>query len=423
MPALAGCGLGGLTHERLLVWHDWPDAEAAVLTELLRGYDELDPDLELIVEYVPPEEIASRFADEVKSGFGPDVLIGADAGELSDLVDSGAVHQIAPVETERYGFDDLDNSALAAMRVDDAQRGVPLAAFTDVLYYRDGVSPPETLDDIMNLAAQGHSVAIPLDFFGAYWGVDAFGGTVFGPDGTVVPDTGFTQWMEWLVEARRRPNVILDGNYEVLRDLFEAGRIDVFVGGSRELGTFRSELHESEPDTSAPVASDASVGGDDEAVTADETIEVSTPTLTNVGNLAFGLTTLPGGDNVDPGGFLDVEGMVVNQHTDSLAGSLALMEYLTNVPSQGRIARGGVGRIPVNPSVTIDAAISPIEAALVAQQRNAIVLPQGFRNRQTELSQAANDVYLQVTRGLLDPTDAADELRVRYEKLLEEPDE
>jgi hypothetical protein len=135
------------------------------------------------------------------------------------------------------------------------------------------------------------------------------------------------------------------------------------------------------------------------------------------------LTTLPGGDNVEPCGFLDLEGMVINQHTDNPTGSLALMEYLTNVPSEGCIVRGGVCRIPVNPSVSIDATISPMEAALVAQQRNVIVLPQGFRHRQTELSQFANDVYLQVTRGLLDPADAATELRVRYKELLEEIDE
>ena len=135
------------------------------------------------------------------------------------------------------------------------------------------------------------------------------------------------------------------------------------------------------------------------------------------------MTTLPGGDNDEPGGFLDVEGMVINRHTDSLTGSFALMAYLTNVPSQGRIARAGVGRIPVNPSVAIDSTTSPMEAALVVQQRHAIVLPRRFQTHQTELRAVANDVYLQVTRGLLDPKEAATELRIRYTGLLEEINE
>lgn len=423
LPTLSGCGLASLTSDRLLVWHDWPATEAVVLTELLAGYAELDPDLELIVEYVPPEELESRFAEEVESGFGPDLLIGADAAELFDLVGSGAVHRITASQTERFGFDELDTRALAAMRVDETQGGVPLAAFTDVLYYRDGVEPPSSLAEVIDLAEDGHSVAIPLDFFDAYWGVDAFGGTMFGREDVVAPDGGFTEWMRWLVGARRQPNVILDGDYEVLRDLFVAGRVDVFVGGSRELGTFRSVLQETEPGASAASteasSDDASDGdADDEAV-----IEASTPTLANVGEPTFGVTSLPGGDNDDPGGFLDVEGMVINQHTDSLTDSLALMEYLTNVPSQGRIARAGVGRIPVNPSVTIDATTSPMEAALVVQQRHAIVMPQLLRDRQAELGAVANDVYLQVTRGLLEPADAAGELRNRYEEQLEAADD
>ena len=421
LPTLSGCGLSGLARDRLLVWHDWPEAEAAVLTELLRSYEELDPDLDLIVEYVPPDEIESRFADEVRSGFGPDLLIGADAAELSDLVDDGAVHRISPSQAERYGFDDLDTRALSAMAVDESQRGVPLAAFTDVLYYRVGVTPPESLGDVIDLAKEGHSVAIPLDFFDAYWGVDAFRGTVFGQEDIVVPDQGFTEWMTWLVQARRQPNVILDGEYDVLRDLFAAGKIDVFVGGSRELGSFRSSLQVSGSDVSgagAGATTDAELSGDDEPE-----ILATTPTLANVGEPTFGLTTLPGGDNDEPGGFLDVEGMVINQHTDSLTGSLSLMEYLTNVPSQGRIARAGVGRIPVNPSVSIDSTTSPMEAALVVQQRHAIVLPQRFQNRQSELSGVANDIYLQVTRGLLDPADAATELRTRYKEVLEATNE
>lgn len=408
------CGVEELGRDRLLIWHDWPEAEAAILAELLDSYEDLDPGLDLIVEHVPADEIEARFATEVESGFGPDVLIGADAAELSQLVEAGAVHQISSAATERYGFDELDSRSLSAMSVGDAQRGVPLAAFTDVMYFREGVEPPGSLDDVIELAEAGHSVAIPTDFFDSYWGIDAFGGTIFGQRGVLAPDDGFTDWVEWLVEARRRPNIVLDGEYEVLRDLFAAGRIDVFVGGSREVGTFRTVLQETQ---GAGVAS-----GDtepDDAETTGAEIDPSTPTLTNVGELTFGLTTLPSGDNEEPGGLLDVEGMIVNQHTDSLPQSLELMAYLTNVPSQGRIARAGVGRIPVNPSVSIDPTISPMEAALVVQQRHADVVPEWFQGHQTELEAAANEVYLQATRGVIEPADAAESLRESFAAQLE----
>lgn len=411
---LAGCSLDELGRERLLVWHDWPEPEAAVLTELLTSYEDLDPDLDLIVEYVPDDEIESRFATEVRSGFGPDVLIGVDAGRLAGLVDEQAVHPISAEQVESHDLDLLDPRAMGAMTVEDTQRGVPLAGFTDVLYFREGVTPPESLEQIVDLAEQGRTTAIPIDFFAAYWGVDAFDGSVFGEDGSLEPNEGFVDWMEWLVEARPQPNVILHGEYETLRDLFAEGKIDVFIGGSRELGHFRTILNES--------------GGPDEvdgegAVAADSTdppeVDVASPTLTNVGDLDFGLATLPKGENDEPGGFLEIEGMVINQHTDSLEGSLELMEYLTNVPSQGRIARSGVGRIPINDAVSIDPTISPIEAELVDQQRRAVVLPARFQHHRAELRAVANDVYLEVTRGLLEPSAAVAALVTGYEAALE----
>ena len=413
--ALTGCAVDELTRDRLLVWHDWPEPEASVLVELLDSYSDVNPDLDVIVEYVPEAELEDRFASEVTSGFGPDVLIGADAARIDDLVNDGAVHRISSSQIDRYGFGDLDPKALAVMAIDDTQRGIPLAAFTDVLYYRKDVTPPATLDDMIELAEEGHLVAIPTGFINAYWGIDAFQGSMFGTDGDVDPDGGFVDWMNWLVEARPHPNIILDGEYEVLRDSFADGRIDVFVGGSRELGTFRAALREDDDDDA-----DEDADIDDDAEVAP--LRATAPSLGDTDDVAFGLTVLPGGTNENPGGLMDVEGMVVNQHTSSLKHALDLMEYLTNVPSQGRIARSGVGRIPVNTAVSIDPTISPIESALVAQQRRATVLPRRGDHDRVTLRLAANDVVAQVTRGLLEPFDAPQALIETYEAIQENDD-
>ena len=196
-PVVVACIVGLLTtscelrRKRVLVWHDWPEPEAEVLIELLNGYSELDPDLRLIIEYVPAEEIESRFVDEALSGFGPDVLIGVDADRLADLVSAEVVHPITGEQLSRRGFDQLEERAMDAMAIDGGQHGIPLAGFTDVLYFREGVAPPETIAGIVDLAEEGYSMGIPVDFVGAYWGVDAFDGTAFGADGRLDPDEGF----------------------------------------------------------------------------------------------------------------------------------------------------------------------------------------------------------------------------------------
>ncbi len=61
--------------------------------------------------------------------------------------------------------------------------------------------------------------------------------------------------------------------YDVLRDLFAAGKIDVFVGDSRELGTFRSLLQDSGSGSSES-ESDAEI--DDDSTEEEAVIEAST---------------------------------------------------------------------------------------------------------------------------------------------------
>ena len=142
-------------------------------------------------------------------------------------------------------------------------------------------------------------------------------------------------------------------------------------------------------------------------------------TLPDIDDVTFGLTTLPAGIYEKPGGFLEIEGMVVNRHTGSLAESLALLEYLTNVPSQGRIARSGLGRIPINESVSIDPTLSPIEAVLLVQQRRSVVLPLRFQGNLSELRDLGSEIYLQVALGLVEPAVAAGVLRARYDEIQE----
>ena len=73
---------------------------------------------------------------------------------------------------------------------------------------------------------------------------------------------------------------------------------------------------------------------------------------------------------------------------------------------------GAATRARTRPST--NPTISPMEAALVVQQRRAVVLPRSFEENLAELRELGNDMYLQVARGLLEPDAAAVELRDRY---------
>ena len=72
---LAGCSADSilqapisLSDGSLLVWHTWPQPEAALLEDLFARYDEITPDVRLIVEYVPSSQLTARFEDQAGAG-------------------------------------------------------------------------------------------------------------------------------------------------------------------------------------------------------------------------------------------------------------------------------------------------------------------------------------------------------------------
>ena len=74
---------------RLLIWHNWNQPESAVIEDLILDYSMLYPDVQLIVEYVPNDEIQAKFLAEAETGLGPDLLLGIRSHQLYQFVEAG----------------------------------------------------------------------------------------------------------------------------------------------------------------------------------------------------------------------------------------------------------------------------------------------------------------------------------------------
>ena len=356
---------------RILVWHDWPEPESDLLDELISSYMKLFPGVHVVVKYVPANQILSRYEEQVASGLRPDLLLGIEAHHLSRFAIDGFILDLAEHDFESLH---IQEKALDALRLGDRLYGIPLSGFTDVMYFnkRHVTEPITDLDQMVSIAHDDHRICIPLDFFDAYWGVDAFNGTIFGDDAQVAPEEGFITWLAWVVQAQNESNILFDTDYAELREVFLNGELDYFIGSSHELPYFQERLSKE----------------------------------------YLGVATLPGAINAEPGAFLEIEALAVNRYSAEVDLSIALIRFLTNVPIQRRISHSGLGRIPLNSDVIIDERISPIEAALVSQEKRAVIIPFRLANVQNHLFHLGDESYDSVLHGVITPHEAAEQLRV-----------
>ncbi len=86
--------------------------------------------------------------------------------------------------------------------------GVPLSLAPRALYYNKKLvtPPPDTLDALLQEAADGQQVAFVPRFEEAYWGIQTYGEGLFNEEGQlVIEGSGFEEWLGWLNEAQSAP--------------------------------------------------------------------------------------------------------------------------------------------------------------------------------------------------------------------------
>ena len=352
----------------LLVWHTWPKPNDALLTELFESYTAVNPHVTIVSEYVPAQELEKRFSEQVIAGLGPDIIIGAELNVIRNLIAKGHLTDLMPynIDTEA-----LLPQAVDALRIDDALYGLPIAAYTDVLYYNTAFvdAAPETLLELLEEAKTGQKIAIPTDFRDAYWGISAFNGKILDGNGAIVIDDGFVHWLSWLLRASEEPTIILNNNYPDLLQSFIDGEVAYLIGSSSDYPFLAESLP---PDQ-------------------------------------LGLALLPRVQD-QPGSFLELEVMTISQVTANETLSVELLSFLTNRTHQRLLALSGSGHIPVNHQVSFDSRLAPTAAVLQDQGEAAVIIPLAHVDVEDFLQEAGTEIFVQVLAGVLTPEDAAKQL-------------
>lgn len=401
----------------VLVWHTWEGAERETLRETFENFMTLYPEVTIVEESFSLNQLEDEYSYHVQAGLGPDILI-APSTWSERLGEAGLIQNIGERELDL----ELYLTATIDMLQDgDKLYGLPLSLNTFVLYYNKNLlgaapqsedssaetvaaviqskqqtvtdtetitmlneilnevqqgdsqeerfAPATTLEDLVYQANRGKAVAIRTDFYGAFWGVQAFGGQLFDKEGRVVLNQGgFANWLGWLKQAQDNPQIILNRNLDELNLLFTTGEVTYYVGSTQELPALQAAL----------------------------------------GDEVVGVVRLPGRPNKPAGPFLQAEAMMFNRvstpHSTQLAIQVA--QYLTNNEQQRQLALN-IGKLPANKRVNIDPRIDVRVAEFIAQSKTAVPIHLKNLAKFNDVLAYGDDMYGQVLDGQLSVGEAA----------------
>jgi maltose-binding protein MalE len=374
---LLACGAEQPSDElqgRMLLWHTWRNGDAAALNEVLATFNEIHPNVNIKQQqFTDAEELLTQFQVAADAGLGPDLII-ASGQEVRRLADA---HLLRPIDNavddtiiQRY-----DPAALDSLRYQNALYGLPVSMDTLVLYYDTALveQPATTLDALLAEAAQGRIVAMTTNFTDAFWGVQAFGGSLFDDERRVILDRGgFANWLAWLKDARDAPGMLLDSNREVLRNRFIEDGVAYYIGYASEYS--------------------AIVEGTEE--------------MPGKGEDAVGVAILPAGPTAGAAPFLSVQAFLFSEVSSDNQRQLALelAQFVTNAEQQSTLMRE-TGLTPANNRVRVNPRLNPVVAIFTAQARAAV--PILNIPEMDAVFRFGGDAYTRVLEGLLEPAEAS----------------
>lgn len=380
----------------ILVWHSWPEPESELIEQLLIEFMAVHPETTIVTEYIPKELLEEEFVEHFAAGLGPDLLIGAELWLLNDLAGQDLLVDLSAYDQT---YDELLNHSIDALRIEDALYGVPFAAYTPVLFYNKRMveTPARTLSELLEHAQAGNVISLPTNFHISYWGVRAFGGSLYDDEtGEVHSDPAFVAWLEWLAQAQRIPTVFLSPDYGELRQVFASGQSAYFVGDSIDLPVLRAAL------------------GDD---------QVGVGLLPRVDGAEEGEGALEGSMLLDngfaPGSFLDLEVITVSTISAHKELCLALIDFFINQTHQRELAQRDLGHIPMNRYVRFDPRFSATESTLVRQSTTAVSIPLPIMDQLLTLAEVSTEIHVQVLEGVVEPDEAVQALPQRVSEALD----
>lgn len=352
----------------VVLWHSWTGQDGDALLEILTSFHQQQPKIRVETLFVAYGDLPDAYASAVRAGSGPDLML-APNWWLPDLV---AVDVLLPLENkiskeERMQF---IPAAIENLSFEGLLYGLPTNYELVALYYNKRLLPeanlPRTTEDFIDLALASPSqgVGIYTNFYHIFWGIPAYGSTLFDDDGRVIIEqtAGTANFLGWLLRAKNTPGIFVDLDYGMLIDRFKKEEYAFFIDGPWSAGELWA------------------VFGED-----------------------LGVSSLPAGPVGPARPWLSTDGVFLNPTITAQQQELALImaRHLTNAESASHLAQIA-GRLPAH--VAANPGTNPLVAGFMAQGASA--LPEPHRREINEVWGYAGDMIGKVLSGDATPEEA-----------------
>jgi len=235
-----------ITQKTVSIWHSWDDTQIPALVEIISNFQELYPDIQFDVLYIPRENLLERYITETQTGGGPGILIGP-AQWGPQLFELGLVNDLSS-DVGGEVLDELNPAALEQMAYQDALVGLPYAIEGVVLYRNRDIIPesPDTFEDLVSLATsmtKGDIIGADLErgFFFSGGHLSGLGGKLMDENGNpAFNDDKGVSWLEMLIDFEEAGATEFMSDRD--KDLFIEGRVGFIIDGTWNMDTYIEAL-------------------------------------------------------------------------------------------------------------------------------------------------------------------------------------
>jgi len=204
------------------LWQSWKEEEIEGLNSVIAAFQEMYPDVQFDVLYVPFDDLRGKFETAAATGGGPSVLIGAaDWGPA--LFDAELVSDVSGMTTEDF-LRTINPAALGAVKYRNALIGLPQTIKGVVMFRNSDIvaDAPATYDDLVaaaQAATDGDIVGANLErgFFFSAAQLNGVGGLLMDENGNpLFNDEKGVEWLNLLNSFMAQANVRLCSDREYL---------------------------------------------------------------------------------------------------------------------------------------------------------------------------------------------------------------
>lgn len=246
--ALFGCSSSNIANKNVTLdfWTTTGENETNVIREVVKKYEEQNPNIKVNVKEVEFEEAANQFKTATLSNSAPDIFR-ADIGWTTEFADLGVLLSLTDKVTEEDKQDYFESAFKYNMYENDIY-GIPMVTDAPALLYNKGMlaelgyeNPPETMEELLEIAKSitnenQYGIFISPDSYYSLPYVWGFGGGMISDENEImIGNSGSVDGINFMLklmdEKVAQPYTDFNDWNTVMMEDFKSGKVAMIING------------------------------------------------------------------------------------------------------------------------------------------------------------------------------------------------